>query len=46
MDTVSSARRRLVEAVELFVDDSRRPRIVDDVKPPPRDAARLLRLMH
>src|SRR5262249_12908543 len=32
--TVDEARRRIIEAMELFVDDARRARIVDDVKLP------------
>ena len=32
--TVDEARRRIREALELFVDDARRARIVDDVKLP------------
>jgi len=32
--TVDEARRRIVEAMELFVDDARTARIVDDVKLP------------
>ena len=55
--TVDAARRRIVEAMELFVDDARTAKIVDDVKLPrvlrggrlkmsARDAARLLGLSH
>jgi predicted RNase H-like HicB family nuclease len=40
--TVDEARRRIVEAMELFVDDARTARIVDDVKLPTR-AARAVR---
>jgi predicted RNase H-like HicB family nuclease len=40
--TVDEARRRIVEALRLFVDDARRARIVDDVKLP-RDAAAAVR---
>ena len=32
--TVDEARRRIVEAMELFVDDARTAKIVDDVKLP------------
>lgn len=32
--TVEEARRRVIEAMELFVDDARTASIVDDVKPP------------
>jgi len=32
--TVDEARRRILEAMELFVDDARRAKIVDDVKLP------------
>ena len=32
--TVDEARRRIVEALKLFVDDARKARIVDDVKLP------------
>src|SRR5687768_12945870 len=37
--TVDEARRRIREALELFVDDARRARIVDDVKLPSVRAA-------
>ncbi|MBI3050204.1 MAG: type II toxin-antitoxin system HicB family antitoxin [Acidobacteria bacterium] len=40
--TVDEARRRIVEAMELFVDDARTARIIDDVKLPTR-AARAVR---
>ena len=40
--TVDEARRRIREALELFVDNARRAKIVDDVKLP-SDAARALR---
>jgi predicted RNase H-like HicB family nuclease len=40
--TVDEARRRIVEAMELFVDDVRRSKIVDDVKLP-AGAARAIR---
>src|SRR5712692_10381853 len=40
--TVEEARRRIVEAMELFVDDARTAKIVDDVKLPTR-AARAVR---
>lgn len=40
--TVNEARRRIVEAMELFVDDARTARIIDDVKLPTR-AARAVR---
>ena len=33
--TVDEARRRIVEAMELFIDNARSARIVDDVKLPP-----------
>lgn len=36
--TVDEARRRMVEAMELFVDDARSATIVDDVKLPVRAA--------
>lgn len=36
--TVDEARRRIVEAMELFVDDARSAKIVDDVKLPVRAA--------
>jgi predicted RNase H-like HicB family nuclease len=32
--TIDEARRRILEAMELFVNDARRARIVDDVKLP------------
>ena len=32
--TVEEARRRIVEAMELFVDDSRNAKVIDDVKLP------------
>lgn len=40
--TVEEARRRIVEAMELFVDDSRTAKIIDDVKLP-ATAARVVR---
>jgi predicted RNase H-like HicB family nuclease len=40
--TVDEARRRIVEAMELFVADARRAKIVDDVKLP-SGAAKALR---
>ncbi|MGH9382796.1 MAG: type II toxin-antitoxin system HicB family antitoxin [Vicinamibacterales bacterium] len=40
--TVDEARRRIVEALELFVDNARRATIVDEVKLP-MDAARAVR---
>ncbi|HKY22010.1 MAG TPA: type II toxin-antitoxin system HicB family antitoxin [Vicinamibacterales bacterium] len=40
--TVNEARRRIVEAMELFVDGARRAKIVDDVRLP-SGAARALR---
>jgi predicted RNase H-like HicB family nuclease len=40
--TVDEARRRIVEAMELFVADPRRAKIVDDVKLP-SGAAKALR---
>jgi len=40
--TVDEARRRMVEAMELFVADARRAKIVDDVKLP-SGAAKALR---
>ena len=40
--TVDEARRRIVEAMELFVADARRAKIVDDVKLP-SSAAKALR---
>lgn len=40
--TVDEARRRIVEAMELFVDGARRAKIVDDVKLP-SGAAKALR---
>jgi len=40
--TVDEARRRIVEAMELFVADARRAKIVDEVKLP-ANAARALR---
>ena len=40
--TVDEARRRIVEAMELFVADARRAKIVDDVKLP-RAATRAIR---
>jgi len=36
--TVDEARRRIVEAMELFVDDARTAKIADDVKLPTRAA--------
>ena len=33
--TVDEARRRIVEAMELFIDNARSAKIVDDVKLPP-----------
>ena len=36
--TVEEARRRIAEAMELFVDDARTAKIVDDVKLPTRAA--------
>jgi predicted RNase H-like HicB family nuclease len=40
--TVDEARRRIVEAMDLFVEDARTARIIDDVKLPTR-AARAVR---
>jgi hypothetical protein len=40
--TVDKARRRIVEATDMFVADARRARIVDDVKLP-SGAAKALR---
>jgi predicted RNase H-like HicB family nuclease len=36
--TVDEARRRIVEALDLFVDDARTARIIDDVRLPTRAA--------
>src|SRR6266576_2832918 len=36
--TVDEARRRIVEAMELFVDNARKATIIDEVKLPPRAA--------
>ncbi len=41
--TVDEARRRIVEAMELFVDDGRTAKIVDDVKLP-ASAAQAVRI--